>query len=665
MVLSSPEHLKTQGSVEITTQVTTQPLTRTTRAKTRAAAQAEAQTEASSTQLVTSAEAITATNESNATTHSSATSKETIATTTELLSQLPTRKEVPTSLVLKNPTPTTSTIRQHNEDTSQKRKHNAITEGLLRDKGVTPLPKEVPDTNHETGLRRSKRIKALAPKPNATQESATQEDATQEDATQEDATQEGATQEDATQEDAIQESKSVPILKERHTSTKGSSDNHTTEHDPKPKKEKRKPKKTKDNPYGLMPGETPFPEWTAPNAAQCEEVYRLLAEMHDDVKPQAPEVIPAPSLDVAGCGEVPSVLDALLRTLLSGATTFDNADKMIKGLVDKFGILEDGIGKGSINWNQARLSPIEDVVDAIRVGGLGNNKAKSIKAILDIVYQETVERRDAYLEERKTGVKASVIGASVKTKGQKDLEILKVEKNILSLDHIRDLSVDEAMKELTKYPGVGVKTSACVILFCLQRPCFAVDTHVDKFSKWLRWVPEKATVDDVFSHLEVRCPDHLKYGLHQLFIRHGKTCGKCRRHTVEGTEEWKTLVCPLEHLLDRFDKRQSKAKPKPVSKKQQKVGAGEEEPGGNAKDENIKVKDEDADGLDGLEGGIADTAEEAVTRAVKHDDSEQDANGENGESGAADYRENDTIEADAEDDGARDDGTETEPQRGK
>lgn len=620
----SQRHSMSQGLVETITKATTQPSTRTTRAKTRAAAQAES----SSTQLATSAEAITVTNESKATPGASEISKKAVATTAELSSKLLTRTEVTTSIVLKNPTPTTSTIDQNNEDTSKKRKHTAITDDLPESKEVKPSTEEVPDTEPETGLRRSKRIKALDPKPDATQE-------------------------DATREDATQDFKAVPILKEQCARTKVASDN-ATEQNPKAKKEKRKPKKTKNNPYGLMPGETPFPEWTAPSAAQCEEVYRLLAEMHDDVKPQAPEVIPAPSLDVAGCGEVPSVLDALLRTLLSGATTFDNADKMIKGLVNRYGVLEDGIGKGSINWNQARLSPIEDVVDAIRVGGLGNNKAKSIKAILDIVHQETVERRDAYLEERKTGVKASVIGASIKTKGQKDLEILKVEKNILSLDHIRDLSVDEAMKELTKYPGVGVKTSACVILFCLQRPCFAVDTHVDKFSKWLRWAPEKATVDDVFSHLEVRCPNHLKYGLHQLFIRHGKTCGKCRRHTVEGTEEWKTLVCPLEHLLDRFDKRQSKAKPKLASKKQQKAGTGEEDLDDDVKDENSTAKEEDADGLDGLEGGIADTAEEAVARAVKHEDAER------AENSAANDKGNVTVEADAEDDGVEDDAMETE-----
>ncbi|KAI0003930.1 DNA glycosylase [Xylariaceae sp. FL0662B] len=362
----------------------------------------------------------------------------------------------------------------------------------------------------------------------------------------------------------------VPMKRKRKTKTSSHADGEELDSEtvePKPKQARRKARKTKDNPYGLTPGETPFPEWQAPSAEQCEEVYDILADMHDDLPSQAPQVIPAPSLEVTGCGEVPSVLDALIRTLLSGATTFENSSKMLKGLIERFGILEEGIGKGSINWNNVRSSTLQDVAGAIHAGGLANIKAKYIKAILDLVHQENMERREAYLAEKETGVQADVFGAAEKTEGQKKLEILKADQNRLSLDHMHGLSASEAMKQFTKYPGIGVKTAACVILFCLQRPCFAVDTHVDKMSKWLGWAPEKATEDDVFSHLEVRCPDGLKYGLHQLFIRHGQTCAKCQKSTVEGTDKWKKLVCPLDHLLVRFDKRQSKAKPKLPKKK--------------------------------------------------------------------------------------------------
>lgn len=319
-----------------------------------------------------------------------------------------------------------------------------------------------------------------------------------------------------------------------------------------PAKPKRVPRKTKDNPYGLTPGRSPFPDWQAPSGDECEEVYRILADVHGEVK--QPATIPAPSLEVAGCGEVPFVLEALMRTLLSGAVTFDGADSMVKAIIAKYGLIEDDLAKGSINWNKVRLSTLEELEDAIRIGGLANRKAKAIKGSLDMVYQDNIDRRKAYLAERETGIPADIYGASEKTKGQKDLEILKTERDILSLDHLHGLSADEAMKQFTKFPGIGVKTAACVILFCLQRPCFAVDTHVHRFSRWLGWAPPKADENDTFSHLEVRCPDHLKYGLHQLFIHHGKQCGRCKMSTVEGTKEWESVVCPLEHLLARAKK---------------------------------------------------------------------------------------------------------------
>ncbi|KAI5925931.1 hypothetical protein F4810DRAFT_708018 [Camillea tinctor] len=112
-------------------------------------------------------------------------------------------------------------------------------------------------------------------------------------------------------------------------------------------------------------------------------------------------------------------------------------------------------------------------------GGRGHGKVKAgyIKSILDMVHQENAERRAACIAEKETGVEAKVYGASEKTNSQKGLEILETEKDILSLDHMRGLSIGEAMKQFTKRHGVGVRTSACVLLSCLQQPCSAVDTH--------------------------------------------------------------------------------------------------------------------------------------------------------------------------------------------
>lgn len=314
----------------------------------------------------------------------------------------------------------------------------------------------------------------------------------------------------------------------------------------------------KKNPYGLTPGATPFPEWARPTPEECEEVNRLLSSAHGEVIP--PSKIPEPSLTVTGCGEVPSVLDALIRTLLSGATTGRNSALAFGGLVQRFGILEEGIGKGSVNWDAVRQAPLKDVFEAIKRGGLAEIKSRKIKAILDMVYQENQERKEFL-------VKGELDGSSDLMPGEKEYEIACADQNFLSLNHLHTLSTEDAMTELVKYPGIGPKTAACVILFCLQRPCFAVDTHIFRICKWLGWVPPgKATEVTAFSHLEVRIPDHLKYSLHQLLIRHGKTCPRCRAITGQSSAGWED-GCVIDHLVTRTGKKKEGNTNVPVASK--------------------------------------------------------------------------------------------------
>ncbi|SPQ19664.1 d2a410f9-7547-49b4-8ed0-89f924398cf2 [Thermothielavioides terrestris] len=311
---------------------------------------------------------------------------------------------------------------------------------------------------------------------------------------------------------------------------------------------KRIVKRGKENPYGLTPGLSPYPYRRVPTPEACEEVHRILSEFHGEVK--QPEKMPSASLEVAGCGEVPCVLDALLRTLISGNTLMAMADAAIKNLAQHYGLRTEGTGAGSINWDKVRLSSHQELVEVIKIAGNGPKKARHIKQILDMVYEENLQRAQG----RPSLTKANPIqrgdGTCVAT------------QNLLSLDHMHRMSKDEAMAKFVSYPGIGIKTAACVTLFCLRMPCFAVDTHVHKFCRWLGWVPAKADPDNCFRHGEVMVPDHLKYGLHQLFIRHGQQCFKCRKVTKPGTKEWDEAPdCPLEHLLDR-SKDEAAAKPK-------------------------------------------------------------------------------------------------------
>jgi len=62
----------------------------------------------------------------------------------------------------------------------------------------------------------------------------------------------------------------------------------------------------------------------------------------------------------------------------------------------------------------------------------------------------------------------------------------------------------------------------------LGRSIFPVDTHVHRLSRFLGWVPDKATEVTAFFHLDIRIPDEYKYSLHNLLIRHGRMCRHCK-----------------------------------------------------------------------------------------------------------------------------------------
>ena len=312
------------------------------------------------------------------------------------------------------------------------------------------------------------------------------------------------------------------------------------------------PKKTpkKKESYGLTPGTTPYPDYSRPTPEECQEVVRLLEKVHGQVV--VPKAIPPPSLDVSGCGEVPSVLDALIRTRLSANTTNKNSSTAFQGLVARFGTLSEGVGKGSVDWDAVRRAPQKEVFKAIERGGLADRKSKDIQAILQIAYDEQQERRAA-LENPND----DPTGAEQEPDSEKQEEITKVNQNVISLDHLHLLSTHDAINKMLTFPGIGPKTASCVALFCLQRPSFAVDTHVFRLCQYLGWVPKttkkgqpRVDRNTTYSHCDVRIPDDLKYPLHQLLIKHGKSCPRCRAITGQSSAGWEE-GCPIEHLVKR------------------------------------------------------------------------------------------------------------------
>ena len=237
--------------------------------------------------------------------------------------------------------------------------------------------------------------------------------------------------------------------------------------------------------HSTFTAQSPFPNFDRPTPSEAMKVHDLLSKAH---RPHDPiRELPLPSTNSAQtCGSVPNVIEALIGTILSQNTSGKNSSRAKASLDDAF---------GKNNFSAIAAAPHADVVNSIRSGGLANKKAATIRNILTSVK----ERHGAYSLQHLAAVQD----------GQR-------------------MTDDEIMKELISYDGVGPKTASCVLLFCLGRDSFAVDTHVFRLSKLLGWVPAKADRILAQAHLDLRIPADLKYGLHVLMIDHGRACKGCK-----------------------------------------------------------------------------------------------------------------------------------------
>ncbi|KAI0365777.1 DNA glycosylase [Pilatotrama ljubarskyi] len=244
---------------------------------------------------------------------------------------------------------------------------------------------------------------------------------------------------------------------------------------------------------------SPFPDFGHPSPAEAAEVHALLSSTHPELasRPRPPSEA---NDSARTCGSVPNVLESLIWTILSQNTSSRNSTAAKRGLDTAF---------GRNNFAAIAKARKEDVVEAIKTGGLANKKAGVIQRILEEVHRRHGEYSLQHL--------AAVADADPDIKGK--------------MKGGSKVSDEEAMQELVSYDGVGPKTASCVLLFCLGRSSFPVDTHVFRLSRLLGWVPQKADRVTAQAHLDLAIPDTLKHGLHVLMVGHGRRCKGCKGGT--------------------------------------------------------------------------------------------------------------------------------------
>jgi endonuclease-3 len=125
------------------------------------------------------------------------------------------------------------------------------------------------------------------------------------------------------------------------------------------------------------------------------------------------------------------------------------------------------------------------------------------------------------------------------------------ERGNLNLDFLRDLPVEESAAWLSRFEGVGPKTTACVLLFSCQQPLLPVDVHVGRVSQRLGLIGKKVTNDAAHNLLQALLPNDARsiYNFHKALLRHGqRVCGyepQCRRCILtDMCDYYKTVVRP-------------------------------------------------------------------------------------------------------------------------
>jgi len=187
-------------------------------------------------------------------------------------------------------------------------------------------------------------------------------------------------------------------------------------------------------------------------------------------------------------------LDELVSTILSQNTNDVNRDKAFDRLVETYP-----------TWEQVRDAPEEDVIEAVRIAGLANQKGPRIQKVLRQITSEVGE---------------------------------------LSLEFLREYSAGDAMDWLMRFKGVGPKTAAIVLQFSLDKPAFPVDTHVHRVTGRLGLRPEKMSADKAHPYLAGLFPPESYYAGHLNIIRLGREICHARKPDCPN--------CPLNEICDHW-----------------------------------------------------------------------------------------------------------------
>ena len=182
-----------------------------------------------------------------------------------------------------------------------------------------------------------------------------------------------------------------------------------------------------------------------------------------------------------------SPMDQLIATILSQRTNYADERTAFNNLLAAFG-----------NWAGVAQASVAEIEAQIQTSNYPEVKAPRIKEVISTIIEEQGEA---------------------------------------SLDHLYDLSIEQADAYLRRLPGVGPKTSTFIQLFSMRRPVLPVDTHVHRTTTRIGIIPLKTSQakahDLLLSMIPAEASEVLNF--HKLYFKLGQRictysrprCGDC------------------------------------------------------------------------------------------------------------------------------------------
>mgnify|MGYP005851509993 CR=1 FL=1 len=186
----------------------------------------------------------------------------------------------------------------------------------------------------------------------------------------------------------------------------------------------------------------------------------------------------------------PDLVAQLVRALLSQQTTSEACS-----------IAFARLREGTQTWDEVLALGVPEVELRIRPAGLAPQKAPRLLAILDQ---------------------------------------LREERGAITLEHLRAMDDEAALRELLRLPGVGPKTACCVLMFGMGREVLPVDTHVHRIARRLGLIDDSVPEATAHRLLAAMVAPGDRFAFHVQLFEHGRAMCRSQRPRCE--------QCPLRRM---------------------------------------------------------------------------------------------------------------------